>query len=96
MSQLIKDEGDYVYKTDPVYKDSQSIGYMPAVIATGEAFLALEKRLLEVTGGEGLTKYHEGIQVEHIVLAIDGVPWGTVMYLDDALQFVPFDAFTAR
>jgi hypothetical protein len=84
------DSGGYRYKTPDDFDGSQMVGYMPALVAAGEAFVNLEKVLEEIPD-EGLTKYHTGVSVRQIVLEIEGDPYGVIQYLDDTVQFLPFN-----
>jgi hypothetical protein len=89
VSVIVKDQG-YDFTTPQGWNQSQSIGYMPALIAAAEKYRELDKALEEIPD-EGITKYHNNVNVSGILLEIEGVPWGVVMMLDDALQFVPFN-----
>ena len=89
MSRTIIEDGNYTFSTPEGWSEAQPVGYMPAILRAAEAFLALDKALDEIPD-EGITKYHNSIQLRSIVLDIEGTPWGQIMYLDDAVQFIPF------
>lgn len=80
----------YRYTIPEDWGDNQMVGYMPALLAAGEAFVALEKALAAIPDA-GVSKFHTGVGVSQIILDIEGDPYGTIMYLDDVVQFVPFN-----